>query len=109
VAGLEAPDAGSVAAPGGVRIEYLPQEPPLDDSAERAGDDLSQRLAADAPAAQLRTPAAASSTPDDAACRRELLALSAELDRSGGWAAEANAKTVLTQLGVTDFTRVWAR
>ena len=29
--------------------------------------------------------------------------LSAELDRTGGWAAEANAKTVLTQLGITDF------
>ena len=32
VAGLEAPDAGDVAVPGGVRIEYLAQEPLLDDS-----------------------------------------------------------------------------
>ncbi len=32
IAGLEAPDGGSVTSPGGVRIEYLPQEPPLDDS-----------------------------------------------------------------------------
>lgn len=31
-AGLEAPDSGGVWAPGGVRIEYLPQEPLLDDN-----------------------------------------------------------------------------
>ena len=31
VAGLEATDAGEVSVPGGVRIEYLAQEPLLDD------------------------------------------------------------------------------
>ena len=31
VAGLESPDSGAVAIPGGVRIEYLAQEPALDD------------------------------------------------------------------------------
>lgn len=32
VAGLEATDSGAVSSPGGIRIEYLAQEPPLDDS-----------------------------------------------------------------------------
>ncbi|NJN96329.1 MAG: ABC-F family ATP-binding cassette domain-containing protein, partial [Anaerolineales bacterium] len=32
VAGLEAPDAGQMMVRGGTRIQYLPQEPPLDDS-----------------------------------------------------------------------------
>ena len=31
VAGLESPDSGAVRIPGGVRVEYLAQEPPLDD------------------------------------------------------------------------------
>lgn len=31
VAGIEAPDTGSVSSPGNVRIEYVAQEPPLDD------------------------------------------------------------------------------
>ena len=32
VAGLEAPDGGAVSSPGGIRIEFLAQEPPLDDA-----------------------------------------------------------------------------
>jgi len=105
VAGLEAPDAGSVAAPGGVRIEYLPQEPPLDDALTV----LETIFRSDSPQMRLlrayeTTTARLDQHPDDAALHAELLTLSAELDRSDGWAAEANAKAILTQLGVTNFT-----
>ena len=41
--------------------------------------------------------------PDDAARQQQLLDLSAEMDQTQGWSAETNAKTVLTQLGITDF------
>ncbi|HHY53957.1 MAG TPA: ABC-F family ATP-binding cassette domain-containing protein [Chloroflexi bacterium] len=104
-AGLEAPDAGSVAAPGGVRIEYLPQEPPLDDALTV----LETIFRSNSPQMRLlrayeTTTAQLEQHPDDAAWQAELVALSAEMDRTDGWAAEANAKSILTQLGVTNFT-----
>ena len=104
VAGLEAPDAGAVTAPGGVRIEFLPQEPPLDDRLSVLqtifrSESPQMRLLADYEQAGREL----QHNPDDGALQQRLIDLSAELDRTGGWAAEANAKTVLTQLGVTDF------
>lgn len=104
VAGLEAPDSGSVWTPGGVRIEYLPQEPPLDDNVTV----LETIFCSDSPQMRLlrayeQVTARLEQRPDDAALHEELHALSAEMDRTEGWAAEANAKAILTRLGVTNF------
>ncbi len=104
VAGLEAPDAGSVASPGGVRVEYLAQEPPLDDALTV----LETIFRSESPQMQLlrayeRVTAALDRRPDDTELHAELLALSAEMDSSTGWAAEANAKAILTRLGITNF------
>lgn len=104
VAGLEAPDSGSIYGPGNVRVEFLTQEPELNDTLtvletifysdsdqmrllrdyEEVSTDLEQR-------------------PHDEALQKRLLALSAEMDRTGGWAAEANAKAILTRLNTTNF------
>ncbi len=104
VAGLEAPDAGTVQRGGGVRIEYLAQEPELRDDLTV----LDTLFASDSP--QLRrlaeyeaAAAALHRAPTDAAAQARLTAAAAELDRTGGWAAEANAKAILTELGITDF------
>lgn len=104
VAGLESADSGIVSTPGGTRIEYLAQEPVLDDSLSV----LETIFRSDSPQMRLlRSFELASSqlqhVPEDAVLQQELIGLSAELDRTEGWAAEANAKTVLTQLGVSDF------
>jgi ATP-binding cassette subfamily F protein uup len=110
IAGLEAPDGGQLSpSPGGVRIEYLPQEPPLDDALTV----LETIFRSDSPQMRLLAPTRRrrrlTSTRTTPRCTPELLELSAEMDRSDGWAAEANAKAILTQLGMTDFTRWWAR
>ena len=107
VAGLEATDAGDVAVPGGVRIEYLAQEPLLDDGISV----LETIFRSESPQMRLlrgyeQASRKLEKTPHDEAAQQDLLQLSSELDRTGGWAAEANAKTVLTQLGITDF---WAK
>ncbi len=104
VAGLEATDAGEVAVPGGVRIEYLAQEPRLDDSISV----LETIFRSESPQMQLLRAYEQASrklelAPHDDTAQQDLLQLSSELGRAGGWAAEANAKTVLTQLGITDF------
>jgi ABC transport system ATP-binding/permease protein len=104
VAGLEATDAGDVAVPGGVRIEYLAQEPLLDDGISV----LETIFRSESPQMRLlrgyeQASRKLEKMPHDEAAQQDLLQLSSELDRTGGWATEANAKTVLTQLGITDF------
>jgi len=104
IAGSEPPDRGALTVTGGVRIEYLAQEPPLDDKLTVLetifrSQSPQMRLLADYEA----TAAALQRHPDDPALAARLLDLSAEMDRTAGWSAETNAKTVLTQLGITDF------
>jgi ATP-binding cassette subfamily F protein uup len=104
VAGLEAPDSGDVTVWGGVRVEYLPQEPLLDDRLTV----LEQLFRSDSPQMCLlrdyeQAADALQRNPQDALLQARLAALSAEMDRTGGWAAEANAKAVLTQLGISNF------
>ena len=104
IAGEEAPDSGSVTRWGHVRVEFLRQEPVLDDSATV----LDQLFRSDSP--QMRLLAAYESTsqrlernPQDAALQRHFLELSGQMGQGGGWAAEANAKAILTKLGIDDF------
>jgi ABC transport system ATP-binding/permease protein len=104
IAGLEAPDAGRVAVWGGVRVEYLPQEPELDDRLTV----LETIFHSESPQMVLlrdyeQASAELQAHPDDADRQARLVALSAELDHTDGWVAENNAKTVLTRLGVTNY------
>ncbi|MEZ4730557.1 MAG: ABC-F family ATP-binding cassette domain-containing protein [Caldilineaceae bacterium] len=103
-AGLETPDSGSVTTWGHVRVEYLAQEPRLDDALTV----LEAIFYSDSPQMQLlrdyeEVSEALQHRPDTETLQTQLVTLSAELDRTDGWAAEANAKTILTQLGITDF------
>ena len=104
VAGLEQPDQGQVTVWGGVRIEYLPQDPQLEGDLTVldyvfAGQSPQLRLLRDyqETAIQLQR------EPSNVAWQDRLASLSDEMDRTGGWAAEANAKSILTRLGVPEF------
>jgi ATP-binding cassette subfamily F protein uup len=104
VAGLEAPDTGSVTVWGGVRVEYLAQEPVLDDTLTV----LDTIFYSDSPQMCLlrdyeEASAALEASPADDRLQLRLAELSAEMDRTGGWAAENNAKTVLTRLGIASY------
>jgi len=104
IAGEEAPDTGSVTLWGHVRVEFLHQEPALDDSATV----LEQLFRSDSPQMQLLAAYESTSQqlerhPKDNEAQRLLLELSAQMDQGGGWAAEANAKAILTRLGIDDF------
>lgn len=101
VAGLEPPDHGRVTVWGGVTMHFLPQEPTLDEDLTV----LEQIFNSDAPQMRLlrdyeQVTAELQRRPEDSALQERMLALSDEMDRTGGWAAEANAKAVLTQLGI---------
>jgi ATP-binding cassette subfamily F protein uup len=104
-AGLEAPDAGMVQLPGGVRVEYLAQEPELDDALTV----LATIFAGESPQMQLLAAYEAASAalqlaPHDPARQARLAEVSSEMDRTAGWSAEANAKAILTELGIDEFS-----
>ena len=104
IAGEEEPDTGSVTVWSHRRVEYLHQDPQLDESATV----LDQLFRSDSPQMQLLrdyewTAAQIQKDPHDAALQARLAELSAEMDRTGGWAAEANAKGILTRLGIENF------
>jgi len=104
IAGLEPPDAGSVTVWGGVRIQYLSQEPELDESLTV----LEQLFDSDSPQIQLlRRYEWASQQlqqqPNSSHWQQQVLALSDEMERTQSWTAEANAKSILTRLGITSF------
>lgn len=105
VAGLESPDDGSVQLMGGRNVEYLPQEPELDDNLTV----LATIFASESPQMQLlaayeEVSAALQAAPHNAALQERLATVSAEMDRTGGWTAEANAKAILTKLGIPHFS-----
>ena len=104
IAGLEPADEGKVTVWGGVRVEYLPQEPQLDGSVTV----LEHIFHSDSPQMQLlqeyrRASQRLQEAPGDVALQEQLLELSPRMDREDGWNAEAAAKTILTRLGITEF------
>ncbi|MBP9070943.1 MAG: ABC-F family ATP-binding cassette domain-containing protein [Caldilineaceae bacterium] len=104
VAGMELPDTGSVTVRGKVRVEFLAQDPVLADNLSV----LETIFRSDSPQMRLlreyeRAADRLHRQPGDVKAQRDLTALSAEMERMDGWAAEANAKAILSKLGVDDF------
>ncbi len=104
IAGLESPDGGNVTVWGGVRVQYLSQEPVLDDSLTV----LQQLFDGDSPQIRLLRDYEWASRqleqdPANIEWQERLTALSDDMERTASWAAEANAKAILSRLGITDF------
>ncbi len=112
VAGLEPidPPAGMDTTPGevtvwgGVRLQYLSQEPELDPSMTVLdhifhSEDPQLRLLHDYQLVIEQLP----DRPADPALQERLLTLTTEMDRTRSWDAENKAKTILTRLGITQF------
>ena len=94
---------GKLTIPGGVVMEYLPQDPPFEADATV----LEQIFKGDSPLMQLlrRYETAvedAAAHPDDAKMQKVLLAVQQEMDSSYAWQLESEAKAVLNQLGITN-------
>jgi ATP-binding cassette subfamily F protein uup len=104
VAGLEAPDEGKITVWGGVRIGYLPQDPEL-------GGELTvleYLYAGESPRLQLladyrETSARLQQEPESRQLQERLATLTGEMERTGGWSAEAEAKALASKLGVRQF------
>ncbi len=104
IAGLELPRNGRITTWGGVRVQYIPQEPDLND------DDtvLDVVFQSDAPHIKVlrqyeQISEQLQDNPTDSNIQTQFAHVSHEMDRIGGWTAEADAKTILTKLGITRF------
>jgi ATP-binding cassette subfamily F protein uup len=104
VAGLEPPDEGKITVWGGVRIGYLPQDPQLGHGLTvleylYAGASSRLKLLADYHEASNRL----QGEPGSRRWQERLAFLTAEMERTGGWSAEAEAKALSSKLGVSQF------
>jgi len=103
IAGLEQSDGGSITVWGGVRIVYLPQNPHLPEDQTVletvfTGDSPRLRLLREYQLATLQL----QQEPDNVEWQNHLADLVDQMERADGWAAEADAKAILSRLGITD-------
>lgn len=94
--------SGRLTVPGGVVMEYLPQDPPFEPEATV----LEQIFKGDSPLMALlrdyeTAVEAAAGKPEDGRLQRRLLDLQQQMDAQYAWQLESEAKAVLTQLGIT--------
>lgn len=104
IAGDEPTDSGQLTVWGGVKIQYLSQEPDMDDRLSV----MEYIFQSDAPHIRLlrqyeETSLGLQADPTNRGLQQRLNKLAAEMDRTGGWAAEADAKEVLSRLGIRSF------
>ena len=104
VAGVEQSDAGRIVFAEGVSIGYLPQNPPFDPAqtvldAVFAAGDARTRLLHDYEQACHDLAVAGE---NDERLLERVAELSHELEASGAWETETEARTVLSKLGILD-------
>ena len=104
VAGREQPDAGRIIFAEGVSIGYLPQDPPFVPAqtvldAVFAAGDARTRLLRDYERACYDLAAVGN---DDPRLLDRVAELSHELEASGAWETETEARTILSRLGIVD-------
>lgn len=105
IAGVEVPDAGKVIKSNLVRIEYLSQEPELIPE----NTVLMEVFKGSSPLMKVLrdyegTLEKSLAGPFNNEWKQQLESLSIQIEALDGWQTESNAKTVLTQLGITNFT-----
>ena len=105
IAGEEDHDSGKLSLQNGKRIQYLPQDDRLNDEYSV----LQQVFDSDSPQINLlkqydEVSLQIQMNPDNEELQQKLAEISSEMERTGSWAAEANAKAVLTKLGIHDFS-----
>ncbi|MED0735929.1 ABC-F family ATP-binding cassette domain-containing protein [Aneurinibacillus thermoaerophilus] len=105
LAGIIPPDTGTITIGNRIRVEYLPQNPAF----EEEGTVLDQVFLGDSPLIQLvkeyeQTIEQLARHPENEKLQQKLASLNEQMDRAGAWDLETNAKTILTRLGIDNFS-----
>ncbi|WP_400164144.1 ABC-F family ATP-binding cassette domain-containing protein [Brevibacillus sp. TJ4] len=106
LAGLDSPDSGKIVHANRFHVEYLPQNPAFDENSTV----LEQVFYGDSPLIQLmreyeQALADLQKAPDDANRQARLLTLQNRMDAADAWESNTQAKTILTRLGIHDFSQ----
>ncbi|RYG73292.1 ABC transporter ATP-binding protein [Lentibacillus lipolyticus] len=106
IAGIDTAEHGSIDHAKDYRVEYLAQEPDLDPNLTV----MEQIYYGDAAIMKVmreyeQTLLDLQHAPDDEAVQEKLLAKQQLMDEYEAWEANTAAKTILTKLGITDFSR----
>lgn len=111
IAGVDLPDRGNISRKSNLTVEYLPQNPEFNDQSTVLAQVLSGNSAGLAGSFALdlirdyeQAVAQLNQAPDDAERQSKVLFLSQQMEERDAWQWENEAKTVLTKLGITDFT-----
>lgn len=99
LAGVEVQDEGSIISANSLRIEYLPQDPYFDFEASI----LEQVFKGDSPLMKTirrYEEIIQTSNPDN----EEIIRLTHQMDAMNAWSIESEAKSVLTKLGILEFS-----
>lgn len=106
IAGMEQADEGNIAVNRGVRVTFLAQNPEYDPNITvlrgvfQGSEPKLQVVSAYMEAEELLE-----HKPDDAKLQAEVTRLAQEMDKQDAWGLESEAKSVLSKLGITDFTQ----
>ncbi len=105
LAGLDTADGGKITKSGVSRLEYLPQEPVFHEGATV----LEQVFKGNSPEMRVlreyeQALEESRRQPEDERLQRRLIDLGQEMDTVDGWKLESDAKIILTQLGISDFS-----
>jgi len=104
IAGQEPLAKGNLTVWGNVRIQFLPQDPFIDPDLTV----IEAVFQSDAPQMKLlldyqQISKQLQQHPNNSEVQAKFSKISAQMDQANGWSAEAEAETILTRLGITDF------
>jgi ATP-binding cassette subfamily F protein uup len=106
IAGLEPIDGGQILVNSGVRIVYLPQQPDLDENhtvLEQVFADSGEQMNLVREYEELSDKIAHTQGDGSNQLMSRLSAVMQQMEASGAWELETNAKIILTKLGIEDF------
>ncbi|MGV3489390.1 MAG: ATP-binding cassette domain-containing protein, partial [Tuberibacillus sp.] len=106
LAGIEPAELGNLTHAKQFRIEYLPQDPDFDE--ERTT--LDEIYAGDSPLMMVlkeyeQVLAELDKNHESSSLQKRLFAIQEKMDEQNAWEASTQAKTILTRLGIRDFTK----
>lgn len=106
VAGIDQPDSGELIFAKDYKVSFLSQQPEM----EPEKTVLDQVFSGEAPILKLMRDyelvlSELGQKPDDAGVQERFYELQRRMDSSDGWDANTAAKSILMQLGISDFTR----
>ncbi|HCF26827.1 MAG TPA: multidrug ABC transporter ATP-binding protein [Cyanobacteria bacterium UBA11049] len=106
IAGLEPIDGGQILVNSGVEIVYLPQQPELNENhtvIEQVFADSGEQMALVREYEEISAKLAHAPEDDSKQLMSGLSAVMQQMEATGAWELETNAKIILTKLGIEDF------